>query len=410
MKYESPVGTVIVKCSRKSYVSLGHVVLLLITLGFPRFPWSDVPLCAVLIVSHFKYVIHLFTRLESIKCLFPISLFFLFGFTLWLTHEGNSSADLVFLISICIKAVLNIFIALILTPILLKDGRSLLIWIFIQVVLITISVLDERAFQFLTIFSGQSGYDVYSNLFNLRGVGFGIVHVYGAITVLGASFLYASIISQTFLGRYILFLMQSVALLVSRSAIPILGIFLLLFEKLMLLVFVFIFLAISYYFISVFDTEGVLGQVLELGASLIETNSLTTKSTEASMAMWVFPVDIYSAIVGYGKFFNEGLFFMGTDVGYSRISLFGGFPLLLLFIYANVYCVSVVLLKSQKTKYKKLALVYLLIFFSINLKGLADVGVFAYILLFIFQYERAQSKRNQVLPRPLPVDIERRMR
>lgn len=408
MKYESPVGAWIVKCSRNSSVTLGHVVLLLITLGFPRFPGSDVPLCAVLIVSHFKYVIHLFTRLESIKCLYPIILFFLFGFSLWLIHDGNSSADLVFLTSICIKAVLNIFIALLLAPILLKDGRSLLIWIFIQVVLIAISVLDERAFQFLTIFSGQSGYDVYSSLFNLRGVGFGIVHVYGGITFLGASFLYASIISQTFLGRYILFLMQSVALLVSRSAIPILGIFLLLFEKLMLLVFVVLFLALSYY-ISVVDAEGVLGQVLELGVSLIETNSLTTKSTEASMAMWVFPGDIYSAIAGYGKFFDEGLFFMGTDVGYSRISLFGGFPLLLLFIYANVYCVSVVLLKSQKTKYKKLALVYLLIFFAINLKGLADVGVFAYILLFISQYERAQSKRNQVLPHPLPIDIERRM-
>ena len=379
----------------RRYSRVRTFIVLSMILGYPRFPGTDIPLCAILLLTHAQSVFRVVSDREARRCFGLVLLFYGVGMIVWASHAGTAVADAIFLTSIAVKSGLNVSMALILAPMLRHDTRALWWWLLAQASLILASVFSTQLFVVLALFSGRSGYDVYAALFDQRGLGFGLIHVYGVMVFLGASFFCAAQGLQSKLRGGSILVAQALGLLLSRTGIPVLLTYLVMYSRRNLIVFV-----ASFLFLSTLASGGVFGDVLELGVNLIQERSLGTKSTEASFSMLIFPTDIRSASFGSGKFFEDGLFYKGSDVGYSRMSQFGGYFYLVLFIVANVYCGLRVMVKSRR--WRALALVYVLAFLLANIKGLSDITIFPYILLFVAR-TRVASESDRSPPDALAV-------
>ncbi len=357
-----------------------NVLLLLLVLGYPRFPGTNIPLCGILLLTHARSLLRMLDNEEARRCLWLFGLLYAAGLVVWLSHGDSRGEDLAFLSSIFIKSVLSVFIGFILAGSLRGDRRSLLIWIVLQAFLIAVSTVRQWVFDVLIPFAGSSGFDVYSNLFGQRAVGFGIIHVYGVIVFLSATFYYAETHLRSAWQKAALMVLQGVSLALSRTGIPVLVLYLSFFFWRGLAAFLAAFMALSYTSFTTPTQTQVVANVLELGRNYMYAGQVSTVSTDATFSAWAFPRDLGSATVGYGRFFESGLFFMGTDIGYCRVALFGGYFFLALFILANLYCA--LRTWSIAPKARSLALLFIAIFLIENMKGLGDISIFAYVLLF----------------------------
>jgi hypothetical protein len=330
---------------------------------------------------------------EARWCLYLVGCTYAYGIGTWLFHDNTSIADIAFLTSLCFKAALGVVMAYIIAPLVVRSPFSLFSWILCQAVLIVMSVTSETAFRVLVPFAGEAGFNVYSNLFSQRAAGFGLMHVYGVLTFLEAGFIYATLTQIGKGRRAVLLGLQMVGFALSRSGIPILAIYLAFFSRRLLIAVTLLFLGVSYAIIDRGGVEGVLASVTELGINLVRDRSLKTSSTDATISMYVFPDTPPQKLFGTGRFFESpGYFYGSTDVGYSRLALFGGYPFMLLFIAANCLAVLLIVLTSRANA--MLAIALLAIFLVVNLKGLSDIGIFAFVLLFV----TVESQRRWQVP------------
>jgi len=110
-----------------------------------------------------------------------------------------------------------------------------------------------------------------------------------------------------------------------------------------------------------------------------ETGEFSTQSSDSLQYMFIFPRTFHQWLFGIGT-----MNFIGTDVGYSRLLFYGGVPALLSFFFFQLY-----LVKSAFTRdfAQNIAMISLMVYsLLLNIKGLADVNSFLYIIIVYFLY------------------------
>ncbi|WP_413533357.1 hypothetical protein [Empedobacter brevis] len=122
----------------------------------------------------------------------------------------------------------------------------------------------------------------------------------------------------------------------------------------------------------------------EIFINLFNTGEISTKSTEGVKDMLIFPSDLKSILFGDGQFYYEnGSFYMHTDVGYSRLVYYYGILGMISFFLIHLYILKFNIKYNKHNKVFRFLLVALtLILFIGNLKGLLDINW----LMFIFYW------------------------
>lgn len=112
---------------------------------------------------------------------------------------------------------------------------------------------------------------------------------------------------------------------------------------------------------------------LEMFLNYFESGSLTTESTSQLATMYIFPTNIYTYLIGDGLYTAEdGLYYMGTDVGYLRILFYFGVFGVMLFLSLQYSLLSV---SMRRIKDGNVLFAFLLLYLIIlNFKGFADLA------------------------------------
>lgn len=140
---------------------------------------------------------------------------------------------------------------------------------------------------------------------------------------------------------------------------------------------------LNYVFPEAWDS-GVIGHAFELYLSLDSGGELATSSTDHLQSMYVWPGEFRTWIIGDGKFnVAGGLFYMDTDVGYLRMIYYFGILGMAVFFAIQLFLVVRIqqfFFDLQITILMLATFVYVLV---LNLKALADVNAFLYLMLWL---------------------------
>jgi hypothetical protein len=372
-----------------------NTIILLMVLGFPRIPNTDIPIFLVLVPFYYKSILLIFQSKLIKKIILWAIISFLYGLLIWLINESSKLEDLKFLFVIFIKLLLTIIGALIVVKSTLKTSNAILFWIISQSILIVLSIIDQNFYNFLVNFSGKSGYGVYSTIGNLRGIGFGITHVYGVYTAVTFIVYYLAFLNKNYIKSIFVYTSILIMLTLSRTGVVLAAIYLIISKRKYILPAVFIYISLSLLYIEEIIGGAHLQQVLEIGINTIEFGNAFTQSTNANMEMLFFPDDLSSWIFGSGKFFENGNFYKDTDIGYLRILNYGGLGFLFLFFALNIYPLLEIIrqIKADEKNYNlnKFIIFIILSFIIVNLKGLIDIGIVSYIILIKLIYLNARK-------------------
>lgn len=128
----------------------------------------------------------------------------------------------------------------------------------------------------------------------------------------------------------------------------------------------------------------------ELIINFFENDSLSTGSTDTVVGMMRFPTDNKGLIIGDGIFnLPNGVYYMETDVGFSRLMFyFGIFGTSLYFL-----CHLTIMKFVNKQQFKILNIFILVLLIISNFKGLVDLNWFMF--LFYFSLSNKNHSRNE---------------
>ncbi len=247
----------------KPAFTVANVVLLLITLGYPEIPrYRTFPFaCSRLARSRRSHRAVPFPIVKARRCLYPIAAMSAAGVLLWmLAQREPGPSDLNFLCldlseirgaertsrSCCLRQVCAEIASASYGGSSFKRSsspRRLSIRACLSSLPHSAAAPDTTSTRRCSISEAS---------------GFGLAHVYGVIVFLGATFYYASAAVRRYAQTVFLLVLQSVGLLLSRTGIPILAAYLLVFSKRNLVLFTGLFLLLS----SVHVTDGALVNTL----------------------------------------------------------------------------------------------------------------------------------------------------
>lgn len=351
-------------------------------LGFPKIPVLGVPLALFIIPFFFKEMIFFFRQLFfSISFFLYISILFLMmGIISWFMGDGDGK-DILFLLVITSKILMDFIFGIILFIVLRRSLSLLRLWIIIQSIFITMSMVSYDFYIFLVGFISPGASDVFSKIFSLKAVGFGIYHVSGAIVYLFAViYYYISSVSISRRQDHKIFFLSIFSMFVSRIAM----IVILFYGVLCKLRYVLLVIALLFLAAIMFDS-GVLFRLTEPFRNFITSGSFSSESTTQNIGMFIFPNNLEEWLIGLGCFYEKGgalTFFRSTDLGVSRMSLFGGIFFLLLFVWLNTYwCLWYLFVSPHKKNesFNKNLILIIVMFFSylfVMLKDIAFISVF----------------------------------
>ena len=368
-----------------------NLVALVAIIGFPRVPGFDVPISIFILPLYYRELLRGFRIGFIRKSLFIQVIFLFYGVMIWVICDDPALIDIKFLLTLFVKGVLTVFSALVVAKLLRSDINLLRNWIVLQSILITASIYSAVMFDFLVLFSGAAGYEVYSQIGGVRSIGFGLVHVYGACTMLFACLFYIANTRKSLFSGVALLVPMVLSFFIARTALIVAAVSVLVNSLRRFIFFMLLFSFVSYAYYSYGDFDNMLYQLFEVGVNYFSTGKIYTASTNANLEMIRFPENCYAWFVGYGKFFEDDHFFKHTDLGYSRLMLFGGLGFLIIFLAQNMYPIikGVHLLKKMNSKdklvYRNLLVIYGVSFFVVNAKGLIDIGLFAYVMTIFIQ-------------------------
>jgi hypothetical protein len=360
------------------------MLLLLSVLGLPRIPFTDIPICAALIPFAMGRVANALVSRRLTLSLVACLVFLLWGLAVWCLQAKSGSVDLGFLLSFVVKMLISLAAAAVCAPVIAAEPFLLLGWLVIQVLCVAASIFSDAAYSFFLLFAGAANYEVFSYLYGVRGIGFGLLHVNGIIALISAGTLWMFLAQEGRLKRWLIgmvILLEALCLPVSRTGMIVLSVQLFLYSRIALLIVLIAGAAATWVVIDMVDQDGILLHTLELGINVATTGEVRTTSTDASSQMIIFPTEVGEAILGHGLFFENGLFFKETDVGFSRIAFFGGYPFLFFFVVASLMPLYSTLRISRA--YLLPVMYFTVTFFLVNFKGLSDVGIYPFILLII---------------------------
>lgn len=121
----------------------------------------------------------------------------------------------------------------------------------------------------------------------------------------------------------------------------------------------------------------------ELLINFIENGRFSTSSTEEVQDMMIFPDDFKTLVIGDGKFnIENGLYYMLTDVGYSRLLYYFGIIGTLLYFGSHIF----IFRHTYFKQYKLLNIFILMLLIISNLKGLVDLNWFIFLFYFSYNY------------------------
>lgn len=167
----------------------------------------------------------------------------------------------------------------------------------------------------------------------------------------------------------------------------ILALFVFLFDKsapkgqfVKFLSFIAIFGIIGYTMIYIYFPEFA-DWAFELFINYSETGELRTSSSDSIEHMFILPNDFTVWIIGFGD-----MRFWGSDVGYSRLLIYGGIVGTFAFFFYQFVLAKLAMTKDKSQVFMMLVILgYVL---ALNVKGLADANSFLYLFVFYFLYYR----------------------
>lgn len=119
----------------------------------------------------------------------------------------------------------------------------------------------------------------------------------------------------------------------------------------------------------------------ELFINYSETGELRTSSSDSIQHMFILPDRFSVWVIGYGT-----MAFWGSDVGYSRLLIYGGVVGTFAFFFYQFVLAKIAMTKDRSQVFMMLVILgYVL---ALNVKGLADVNSFLYLFAFYFLYYR----------------------
>ncbi len=134
----------------------------------------------------------------------------------------------------------------------------------------------------------------------------------------------------------------------------------------------------------------------EVFINLFSSGELTTNSTEGVKAMLIFPSNLKSILIGDGQFYyDNGSFYMHTDIGYSRLVYYYGVLGIVIYFSIHLYILRYNLKRFKNDKNFKLLLWTLTILLIIgNFKGLLDINWIMFIFYWLALYKIKIENEN----------------
>lgn len=376
-------------------VKLQDLAALLLILGYPKMPIIGFPL-AFLILPFYVRAILTFLNKNSVKVAVYglIYLFFLWwGALAWNLGSGDL-VDFIFFGNISFKIFMDFIFGIIAGFVLSRNFSILLLWLLIQSIMIICSMFSLEVYTTLVKFISSSSAAVFESIYSLKAIGFGLYHTSGATVFLLAAIFYFTLRKKVdkFWHQHWLFF-SFISLLVSRSSIILTAIFGVLFRRSSLIVMTFCL------FVAAFlAQEGVIFRVTELFRNIAQNGSFHMESTNQNMDMFIFPSYSLEMLFGAGEFFEKSgalEFYKGTDLGVSRLSLYGGWLFFFMFVLLNCFwaylCTFKVYRKNYRIQY--LSIVMMTFFVIMLFKDISFISVFS-TCLYYFAWD--ESRRSMV--------------
>lgn len=366
-----------VKANKSRILIIKSFFVLALSIGFPVVPVLNLPFILFIIPFYLKDI-YKFINHFSFASLILVSASFSWVILSFFVYNGVD--DLFFSIKILIKIYLSVFLAIIVARELSSSLAPLQFWLIFQSIIILISVYSRDFYDLLILFISGGSQDVFSHIYGIRAIGFGIYHVDGAILISFLSFylIYTSrnhLFSASSLGWLLSPLMSRTSILV---IIP------LMFAKSIKLSILTLSLLILFA-ISLDESYGALYWALELFRNVAIEGKFETVSTNANLNMFIWPGG-QDFLFGHGRFFgDDNLFYQHTDLGIFRLIWFGGFfYVCLFFVLNNIYL--------ARLSYKRsIFFIYLIVFlFSIifNMKGLFVSSFYTVFFAIHFSFSK----------------------
>jgi len=152
-------------------------------------------------------------------------------------------------------------------------------------------------------------------------------------------------------------------------------------------------IALNYFFPEAWDSD-IIGYALEFYIRMDQGDALATESTDHLKTMYIWPDSWRTWLIGDGRFNVPGGFYMDTDVGYLRMIYYFGVTGMLLF-----FVIQFVLVERIHRFYRDRHVSFFLFASAVfvlllNLKALADVNAFFYLILWLAIIKRDESLEN----------------
>lgn len=359
----------------------------ILTFGYAKIPGTAVPIGIIVMMIDHRRIF------ETFRCpiflryyMILIFLVILFTMRIWVSEFGDSR-EYSYLLSIFYKITIAPYIAVLGADIIQKNEYFTRYYVGIQSVIITTAAFFGSLFSFLLIFQTNDTQNVFVEIFGVRSIGFGIFHNEGVIALFllymiecfyrhrGFGLVDVLIYFSTFMSRLVLFVIPIFQIIYFRSKFA--------------FSFLILFLAVP----SVVDvTTGPLAEVYEGYINFAQGNGFYFKNGEHLSTMVVFPDSLRQWMWGDGRFFfDDGRFYMDTDIGFLRLIYFGGIPLLLFYGYLHFYA----LIQRPRAFPRALVLVAAYAILVANMKGLAP-----HPWLFLLAFKLSQNSRTVNLGKP----------
>ncbi|HAS3630252.1 TPA: hypothetical protein I6209_002808 [Vibrio cholerae] len=355
--------------------TLFRLLCVFIILGFPRIYGTEVPMAIFIFPLFFHEIIQFFNRNIRALCFYFLICFswFIYSLVVWFFSSSSILSDFLFFMVLFVKVQLALLYGVILYEVIRDKIYLLYIWSSVQICVIVASFLHKSFYLFMLGFISPRSADVFSEIFGLRTIGFGLFHIEGALIFLTSIFVILTLTRYNLMNRLYLLMSFVVSMTVARSAIiPFImhSVFSKDLSSKIYLAFIF-FVLIS---LSQIVDSGPLYEAFEVFRSIASDSSVNTRSTSAVIDMFILPSHAETYIYGDGRFYSDnGLFYMGTDIGYLRMLYFSGIIGVLFFIVVNTFFLILLFFKRDVNPgygLRLMAFVFALVFFIMNAKGI----------------------------------------
>ncbi len=347
--------------------SVKNFIILLLLVGHPKEPFFGIPLSLILLVLFFRKIVSILNNKVYFPQILTVFLFFSYCSTRWLLQQDSTLQDLNFIVILAYKAITGILIAKAFFDLLEKDYRLIYLYLTIQLTLIILSAYNANLYAFLLMFQTGAAQTVFVHTFGIRSMGFGVIHNEG-VTFLVAFYSFLIYKNQSKILGLLFSPFIYVTALTSRMGMILIAISQVLISPYKLIFSLFTIFILIFFLLD--TTSGPLSEAFELYNNYINFGELSSRSTDAISTMPYITDNFLSWVFGDGRFFADDGFYMGTDIGFSRIVFFGGVIGLIFYMLISFWPLFFIDFKNRDRLFYIFVLNLSIYFVLINIKGI----------------------------------------